>query len=183
MMSTFSNKNKRRGYKEAPAALPAKIVFSDVAQPAAAVAAAALTTPSVPATPAALPRLVPPSERQERGEIPADWNLFVTSVDVEEGLDTRRKGKGKKRKTQESGWDQGDYQEQAQFEDAEAEAPIILDYGQVGADFEAGEGVTGSSAARGRDINWAAIENRFPNLPVLSSAQPGELVAWKVSLS
>ena len=46
--------------------------------------------PSHPSTPAR-PRLIPPSERQDLGTLPA--GMFVTSVDVEEGMTRKRKKK------------------------------------------------------------------------------------------
>jgi hypothetical protein len=75
-MSSLSNKNKRRGFKGAMGQnVPEKIVF---------------TFPAVEETPIArvLPRLIPPSERQN---LPS--NMLVTSVDVEEGLHSKKKRK------------------------------------------------------------------------------------------
>jgi len=82
-MASLSNKNKRRGFKNAMGKeLPPKIIFSGQVDPHAN------TNGWVRAL---VPRLVPPSEKQEKGLLPP--NLFVTSVDVEEGLRTSKKPK------------------------------------------------------------------------------------------
>ncbi|KZP14108.1 hypothetical protein FIBSPDRAFT_868616 [Athelia psychrophila] len=59
---------------------------------------AVVSVPQTPApkTTAARPRLIPPSERQAAGTLPP--GLFVTSIDVEEGLAPPRGRKGKKGK-------------------------------------------------------------------------------------
>lgn len=105
MMASLSNKNKRRGFKQAMASkLPKKIVFATPDEGASLNPAedAALPFPSVATTsemtataPNIFPRLVPPSEKQEKGQLPP--NMVVTSIDVEEGmLPSRRKNKNKK---------------------------------------------------------------------------------------
>ncbi|KAI0643595.1 hypothetical protein C8Q79DRAFT_1022626 [Trametes meyenii] len=125
MMASLQNKNKRRGFKNAlTQGVPPKIVFPDadnsenpvmdVDQDAQIVEAALQPQPSPPEaeTPRlAQPRLIPPSEKQERGLIPA--NMFVTSVDVEEGLWPAKGKKKKKKKVQaEKTWD---YEEEDTF--------------------------------------------------------------------
>jgi hypothetical protein len=75
-MASLSNKNKRRGFKNTMGkeVLP-KIIFSEQVGPNTS--ANGRVQPSAP-------RLVPPSEKQEKGLLPP--NVFVTSVNVEEGL-------------------------------------------------------------------------------------------------
>ena len=69
-MGSLSNKNKRKGFKNAMGKeVPPKIIFSEQGDQN---------------TNTSGPRLVPPSEKQEEGLLPP--NIFVTSVDVEEGL-------------------------------------------------------------------------------------------------
>ncbi|KAI0662818.1 hypothetical protein C8Q70DRAFT_473304 [Cubamyces menziesii] len=128
MMASLQNKNKKRGFKSAMTqGVPPKIVFPDTAaasagastsaqhqqsmdvDPDAQLVEAALN-PSPPiatsATTRAQPRLIPPSEKQERGQIPA--NIFVTSVDVEEGMwnaKGKKKNKKKKKVQVEETWD------------------------------------------------------------------------------
>ncbi|KAF9500223.1 hypothetical protein BDN71DRAFT_1440823 [Pleurotus eryngii] len=86
-MSSLKNKNKKKGFKNASnRPIPQKIVFSDVANSKDDVEMAIvdniLHTEKRP-----LPRVIPPSEKQARGELPP--NMFVTSVDVEAGEWTR----------------------------------------------------------------------------------------------
>ena len=82
-MSSLSNKNKRRGFKNAVGKeVPPKITFSGQIDPNANMNGGVQ---------ALAPRLVPPSDRQEKGLLPP--NIFVTSVDVEEGLRPSRKPK------------------------------------------------------------------------------------------
>lgn len=82
-MASLSNKNKRRGFKNAMGKeVPSKIVFSEQVD----------TNANLNGRAQALsPRLIPPSEKQEKGLLPP--NVFVTSVDVEEGIRTRKKPK------------------------------------------------------------------------------------------
>lgn len=78
-MSSLSNKNKKRGFKRTMGKeVPSKIVFLEQGDSSAS-------------APVPTPRIVPPSEKQEKGLLPP--NIFVTSVDVEEGL---RRSKNKK---------------------------------------------------------------------------------------
>lgn len=79
-MATLSNKNKRRGFKNAMGKeVPSKIVFSEQVDPNADLNGQSQ---------ALIPRLVPPSEKQEEGLLPP--NVFVTSVDVEGALQTKK---------------------------------------------------------------------------------------------
>lgn len=83
MMSSLSNKNKRRGFKnKVGKEVPSKIIFSEQVNP---------KTSQDGVVQAFTPRLVPPSEKQEKGLLPP--NVFVTSVDVEEGLRLGKKSK------------------------------------------------------------------------------------------
>jgi hypothetical protein len=175
MMSSLSNKNKRRGYKEAPVVLPPKIVFTDeVTGPSSSISLPKVGT----LTPLEnLPRLIPPSDRQANGDIPSSWNLFVTSVDVEEGMP--RRGKKRKQK-QAAAWD-------VQLDELEdAEVDITLDYG--GPDDEAAEIVTANErlgVEREGPLDWDSIVQEFDRLVVPDSPatlKPGVVTAWKVSL-
>ncbi|KXN80899.1 hypothetical protein AN958_06846 [Leucoagaricus sp. SymC.cos] len=120
MMASLGNKNKKKGFKQfLTAPVPKKIVFmenDDAVVPSLTPAltsspvppptsqASTSKSPFPPPQPATgpstqpqnpLPRLIPPSEIQERGELPP--NMFVTSVDVEADL---WNSKGKKKKKQ-----------------------------------------------------------------------------------
>lgn len=82
-MASLSNKNKRRGFKNAMGKdVPPKITFSEQADP---------NLNANGRVQASAPRLVPPSEKQEQGLLPP--NVFVTSVNVEEGLRPSKKSK------------------------------------------------------------------------------------------
>lgn len=81
-MASLSNKNKRKGFKNAMGKeVPSKIVFSEQVD----------SNASTNGVQTSAPRLVPPSEKQEEGLLPP--NVFVTSVDVEEGLRPSKKSK------------------------------------------------------------------------------------------
>ena len=72
-MGSLSNKNKRRGFKSTMGKeTPSKIIFSEQVD--------SNTSANVRAL-ASTQRMIPPSEKQERGLLPP--NIFVTSVDVE----------------------------------------------------------------------------------------------------
>lgn len=82
-MGSLSNKNKRKGFKNAMGKeVPSKIIFSERVDP---------NTNTNGRVEAPATRLVPPSEKQEKGLLPP--NVFVTSVDVEEALRPREKSK------------------------------------------------------------------------------------------
>ena len=82
-MASLSNKNKRRGFKNAMGKeVPPKIIFSGQVCP---------DTSTNGRVQVSAPRLVPPSEKQEKGLLPP--NVFVTSVNVEEGLRQSKKPK------------------------------------------------------------------------------------------
>lgn len=92
MMASLSNKNKRRGFKSAMNnTAPTKILFDDDASAAGSSGgpdvlpfSETTTSEMTKAAPTGRPRLIPPSEKQEKGLLPL--NMFVTSVDVEEGM-------------------------------------------------------------------------------------------------
>ena len=80
-MASLSNKNKRKGFKNAMGKeVRSKIVFSEQ-----------VDSNANGGVRASAPRLVPPSEKQEKGLLPQ--NVFVTSVDVEEGLGPSKKSR------------------------------------------------------------------------------------------
>jgi hypothetical protein len=182
MMASLGNKNKRRGFKQAAINAPAKIVFgsayeSHANQNSSVPSTSGSTADLVGQTPDSsvdqaqmqaypLPRLVPPSERQEKGDVPS--NVFVTSVDVEADLQRNRKGKVKKSNTQESrdGWEEAAY--------AEQEGVKVLDYGAA----EEPENTTNGNA----NVDWKAAEagfDAFPKLLVKAQLVAGRIVGWR----
>jgi hypothetical protein len=179
MMSSLSNKNKRRGYKEAPAVLPAKIVFGDETNAAAGSSTSATVPTTGVAAPVHLPRLVSPSERQENGDIPESWRLFVSSVDVENGM--TRRGKKRKQKLAQA-WN-------SQLDELDdAKVAVTLDYGTVDDEVEEEAEAAGRVAplidSKSTSLNWNEIEQQLSTLllvDTLALLKPGVIVAWKVS--
>ncbi|GBE78973.1 hypothetical protein SCP_0201700 [Sparassis crispa] len=109
MMASLQNKNKRKGFKNALAfGVPAKIVFSspeevstDTARMDVGAAWDALPFFRAQGNEVAdvirstsFMRLVPPSEKEERRQLPP--NMFITSIDVEEGLPAKKRKKQSK---------------------------------------------------------------------------------------
>jgi hypothetical protein len=171
MMSSLSNKNKRRGYKEAPDVLPPKIVFGDDTnvepEQLPGSAGSVLTNH--------LPRLISPSERQDRGDIPESWKLFVTSIDVEDGMPRR----GKKRKQKQAQqWD-------SQLDEGgDVEVVTALDYGGPEDDVVVPSGSMAHSSTDVSSLDWHGVEQRLPDLTLVDSPsllKSGITVAWKVS--
>jgi hypothetical protein len=165
MMSTLRNKNKKRGFKQSMAApLPKKIVFDDAPGEGVVVSnEECITAPpeeSVQVPPPYV-RLVPPSEKQDLGQLPP--RMFVTSVDVEEGM---WGVKGKKQKKKQKVWEEEVwYEEEAEVED------VVLEYGE--------------DEANGECVDWGRVENGWEAFQALTSPeqlQLGGLIGWKVCL-
>jgi hypothetical protein len=213
MMASLRNKNKKKGFfkqsmmRGLSDGSKAKIVFDEQQEQKEVEAVVTAVTTPVPApAPVASTssnslgsqnqnrnrngtraRLVPPSELQERGMVPR--NLFVTSVDVEEGMwgDTnatnsskkRKKDKGKKKEHAEEYWGEAYYDggggDKGQFADAEEEE-IVLDYGD-----ESGGG-TKEIAKVGEEV-WKKAEVGWNNYVIVVGKEQvgvGALVGWKV---
>ncbi|EMD31767.1 hypothetical protein CERSUDRAFT_119350 [Gelatoporia subvermispora B] len=162
MMASLSNKNKRKGFKRAMAShIPKRIVFEGQEDEATPGDDSEMqeTLPyggadeSVVVAEQSTARLVPPSEKQELGLLPP--NMFVTSIDVEEGLPSRKR----KRKVVVT-------QQTVPVEDT-----VTLDYG---------EPLEASNSPEMPDV--AQIEARWESYPRItdkSQVQPGMTVAWK----
>lgn len=185
-MYSMGNKNKKKGYKQALAAPSSqKIIFGESSTPADPELPTDQPT-ILPPTPRRqetesgfFPRLIPPSEKED---LPR--NMFVTSVDVEEGM-WGKKNKKKKR--------------QSEPVQAEWVAPVLEqeigpaydDYGDIELDYGTGEGGAGDASRDDKvglldEALWADAEARFEALPlvtVFSSLGPGALVAWKVGVT
>lgn len=156
MMASLSNKNKRRGFKQAmSSALPKKIIFEEASSTAASeLPFASMPSPDmIAAAPNLFSRLIPPSERQESGKIP--HNIFITTVDVEEDLYIQ-----KKKVTRRTGT-------------AEVEN-VVLDYGEA-------ENVM--EHATGREVDWPGVEQRWESLAKVVGPDQvckGVVLGWKV---
>ena len=133
--STLHNKNKRRAFARAVNTdTPKRIVFADDEG----------VRENVPLR----PRLVRPSERAEKGQLPD--NVFVTSVEVEDGEDTWSR-REKKKKRDDNGFDE--------MEEAE-EAEVTLDYGvDETAPMDQSEAVETCRSLGAEE--WKAIEERW----------------------
>ncbi|KAG6836916.1 hypothetical protein H0H93_001282 [Arthromyces matolae] len=164
MMSTLRNKNKRKGFKQSMnAPLPGKIVFDEESE---ARASGVLSPQQAlmgelpgPDSIQARPRLIPPSEKQELGELPP--RMFVTSVDLEEGLWNKKRKKQKQKECEEGDWGYRAY------EDTSLEQDVQLHY---------------SDEVTGNGFDWIRAErdwDRFVSLTSLEQLTVGTLVGWK----
>ena len=206
MMASLSNKNKRRGFKDAlTRGIPPKINFADteavlsasssgqgsarVAQGDvdvdALVVEASLRVQETPQrTRQQQPRLVPPSEKQELGVLPP--NMFVTSVDVEEGKwSSKRKNKNKNKKKKvpvEEAWDREmdeTFEEGLPYDDESAQTFSAIQAGPAN-----GVATVATTAGHGEAVEHAVIAARWNSLRKIadkSQVAVGTVVAWKVS--
>lgn len=188
-MASLSNKNKRKGFKQAMAStLPKKIVFAAPEYPTlvGAVESSALPFASIISSevtvtaPNNFPRLVPPSDKQENGQLPP--NMIVTSIDVEEGMHSG--GGGRKTKNKRLSRQMLKRSETQEVEN------VVLDYGgeddgmiPTQRDYDMPEpDITDRS---GRD-EWHRVEKNWDKLSKFTAASQvsaGSLIGWKVRLS
>ena len=182
MMASLSNKNKRRGFKQAMAStLPKKIIFSGPDMPTAEeIEKAPLPFTAAPASeimaaaPNSFPRLIPPSEKQENGLLPP--NMFVTSVDVEEGMRPAKKKNKKKAQIQVA--------ESYGHDDTIEVENMVLDYGEADNHIPTQRESDVSPIAQ-EERDWTYVDKNWSSLSrITDSAQlrPGATVGWKVSL-
>lgn len=182
-MASLSNKNKRRGFKQAMTSVTLKkIVFAEDGEthagalpPAVAdeLPFAGKTSADISnAAPNLFPRLVPPSELQEQGNLPP--NMFVTSIDVEEGMHPPRR-KNKKQRPE------------PYVSEVQEVEPIVLDYGYaddvIPSQRENIAAIVEDTEAMEHD--WSAVEARWDSLlklTAISQVQRGTVLGWKVCL-
>lgn len=175
MMSTLQNKNKKKGFKKMMAStFPAKIIFSSAGEGATVEQTLQEAIPFTNAEDrevlATFARLVPPSEKQEKGLVPP--NMFVTSVDVEADLPNKRKKK----------------QRQAPEAHYEEEEVIELPYDEPVEAALAGDPVAVTNGVSGMAktapaVNRQDVESRWTSLPKITEAaqlKPGVIIGWKV---
>jgi hypothetical protein len=205
MMASLGNKNKKKGYKQfLMAPVPRKIVFTDdgAANLSPLLSASTSTSASRSNVPTSLPtldssassqlvkrlpRLIPPSEIQEHGELPP--NMFVTSVDVEADL-WGSNGKKKKNKSRNKAADVSyeydcSYNEEGKYQ---AEEDVTLSYGDEDTvRMKGGTGDYGQAPSQGTaseaTFDWSQAERLFDNAPKVSGVsdfQIGQIVGWKV---
>ncbi|VDB86775.1 unnamed protein product [Peniophora sp. CBMAI 1063] len=198
-MLSFSNKNKRRGFKRAMADIPPqRITFHD--ETALAQVAGPSSTPlrpsaSRPTSPTKPPRLIPPSEKAALGMLPP--GMIVTSVDVEAGMWPTKNFDKKRKKKQRDAWGTEEHAQHSQeyipagrqSASQEDDWSGALPYG----DGEHGGGVAefmkilggalghGEKEVKEEMLDWADLETRFDAAHPVSqeSLKAGSLVAWK----
>jgi hypothetical protein len=164
MMASLRNKNKKRGFRNSMAnSLPQKIVFRDgmdntphLDQQAALPFVAVEPVEFTPAV-----RLIPPSEKQDKGLLPV--NMFVTSIDVEAGVPQRKSSK-KKNLTRIA----ENCLEYGQVEDGEDTPTAVdgVDFASAESGWESFERVTTSDQLRvGQIVGWKVC--RFANARVV----------------
>jgi hypothetical protein len=185
MMASLSNKNKRKGFKQAMTSnIPKKIVFSDpdgtsstVQEPILPFSASTAAEVAAAAPDNSL-RLVPPSERQENGQLPA--NMIVTSIDVDEGLYPIRKKDKKKYSPP-----------QLRRSETQEVENVILNYDDGDADMIPTQRTPVITKAMDKSVetqgflarDWQRIEEKWETLRKISDAArvaKGSLVGWKV---
>lgn len=190
MMASMQNKNKRRGFKDALSrGVPAKITFTDGdtvqangsesahADPDAdaMMVEATLQIPSPTRT--QQPRLIPPSEKQELGLLPP--NVFVTSVDVEQGMWPSRRKNKKRKKPQ--------HPEESFVQEEDVPYPNSLPYDDdeaaAAAQPSPSKAAPATESASGTTSEREAIAASFDSLGKLtdkSQVTAGAIIAWKV---
>lgn len=91
-MISLRNKNKKKNFRQLmDKPLPPRIVFTDAPIPSESHTLAGTSAPvKVSVPPVNHARLIPPSERDD---LPS--NIFVTSIDVEEGMQRKKKRRPK----------------------------------------------------------------------------------------
>ncbi|KAF9262155.1 hypothetical protein L218DRAFT_1000903 [Marasmius fiardii PR-910] len=210
-MFSLGNKNKKKGFKKQPSNFPkvmGKIVFSADEQlpqtPESSNVRDSMIAPENEGTqdpvlpymsepvPQARPRLIPPTEKQALGLLPR--NVWVSSVDVEEGL-----GKSKKKRKKQNAQvieevfadrdrtrvHQAGY---VSCQREEAEVVDTLNYGDVEEPVLAFRG-EGDSHTKEEDTKsillWSIAEQSFDSLPAITAEgkegviHAGVVVGWK----
>lgn len=194
MMSSLQNKNKKKGFKSSPAVIPPKIVFAteeatsgfttspaqtsreqSFVHPAVEKDSASAQQTTISETPVnGYRRLVPPSEKQDQGLLPP--NIFVTSIDVEEGM---HKKKGKK-KNQAQDFDDNPYyayDTSVRIVDPPSlydDAVIELDYGVSAVD-EASKALSSGLDIDDIKAQW----DSFPRVTDSSQIARNTFIGWK----
>lgn len=165
MMAGLRNKNKKKGFMQSMAAsLPKKIVFETTGTEDGVLQDNGVETPASVADPQVngYVRLVPPSEKQEMGVLPP--RMFVTSVDVEEGMWDSKGKKKKKKKVQEEEWYEAEDEEEANYvEGVVLQDPLVVEEGD--------------------SVDWGRVENEWDQFVPLTGPQQlflGGLIGWKV---
>lgn len=186
-MFSLSNKNKRRGFKRSMAETPPQRITFDDPVPGPS-STPPVPSASRPASPTKPPRLIPPSEKAALGLLPP--GMFVTSVDVEEGMWPAKNFDKKRKKKQRDAWGVEDELEyipagraQAQeVQEGDWDGALPYDEDEGGEGLVDGEEGGMSKAVKEEMLDWADLEARFDGAkPIVpENLQVGSVVAWKV---
>lgn len=204
MMASLGNKNKKKGYKQfLMAPVPKKIVYTEDGQPVVSSLASVSALVSPPITQPSMshptilvtalsasseaqkprPRLIPPSEIQERGELPP--NMFVTSVDVEAGLgSSNRKKKKRKSRGNEADFSYDHTEPYIDESGYQAEEDITLAYGDETKEEVASDNTHPAPETRSANsiFDWSQAEKLFENATKISQVNDlriGQIVGWR----
>ena len=175
MMSTLQNKNKKKGFKKMMSStIPAKIIFSTAEEEAAVEQTLQEAVPFTNAEDrevlATFARLVPPSEKQEKGLLPP--NMFVTSIDVEADLSRKKKKKQKQARATE--YEEVEEVVELPYDDpVETAHSVFAENGKVNV-------AAGAPAIDRQDVEakWTSLSK----IMEASQLKPGLLIGWKVSV-
>jgi hypothetical protein len=206
MMASLRNKNKKKGYKQfLMGPVPKKIVFGqeeaseELPERSFEAGSSSLTASALTSAPhsevnlAALPQeyqqlpsLIPPSEIQERGELPP--NMFVTSIDVEADL---WNSNGKKKKNRKKATIDVQHQRNPAFandEEYEADLDVTLSYdnGDTETIIEAMSKPPLTPPQKISEFDWDQAERCFDNatkVTQLDQLKQVLIVGWKVRYS
>jgi len=198
MMGSLRNKNKKKGFKQSMAGpIPQKIIFTATQQSSSTTQGMLVDEPST-SFGTIQPRLIPPSEIQELGQLPS--NMFVTSVDVESDMwneyPLSPKKKDKKKKAINGGhhpvtttdWhdpSQGipsEVGENGQFDDVD-DGSMTLPYFDTDIQTTPQAPSTGTTSGATRPFDWDRAERLWKECAVLEKLEQlalGCLVGWKV---
>ena len=158
-----------------------------------------MDVPSIPSG-TIQPRLIPPSEIQELGQLPS--NIFVTSVDVEsdiwgDHLPSPKKQSKKKQKTLNNEGlcysatnnshdtsQRDNTSENGQFDDAHDDSSLTLPYFDTDVPSSTTQvPSSGTTLETSKPLDWDRLERLWEECPVLKKLEQlvvGCLVGWKV---
>lgn len=172
MMASLRSKNKNKTFKHSMSGpIPKKIVFD------AGPSTATYSQPEADVSyTSSGPRLITPSEKQDNGELPP--NMFVTSIDVEEGMWGGKKGKGKKK------WEKENVE--LEYGDAEPDSSFLTEFPKTvepKKDSTCDSEMPTDSVFIAKHFDWAHAEAQWDKFADVTSPQQlpsGTLVGWKV---
>lgn len=190
MMLSLRNKNKSKTFRKSMhAPIPARIIFDEPASlPVAAksLPSARKTLPAAlseavetPETSQAPPpshpytHIVPPSER---ASLPS--NIFVTSIDVEEGLWSKKGGKSKSKKNKKKQTGTREWKEELLEQSLHDESEVVVD------ELFYGVPETDSDPKTPAQFDYPTAElawDTYTPVSALNQVTTGKLVGWKVS--